>query len=73
MAQSGQQCASCGRGILYVYSSYLSASGAFQFQYLQCDECGGKPPGNKVVTPADQIRRRRRPTLLSKRLNLKRR
>jgi hypothetical protein len=70
MAQSGQICESCKSGGYTVYASMRSSDGNYQIQYLNCPCCGYRPSENKVVLPADSIRRRN--TLLSKRLNLKR-
>lgn len=70
MSQSGEICPICKKGVLGIYSSYLSKSGEFQFQHLKCDCCEHLP--GKIAVPADQIRRRRT-TLLRKRLNIKRR
>lgn len=71
MAQSGQICEGCGGAAYTVYSSFLSSDGAHQIQYIKCEKCGHRPDANKVVIPAEHIRRR--VTLVRNRLVLRRR
>jgi hypothetical protein len=52
--KSGDPCP-CG-GRLYVANS--EPHGAHQVRYLACDRCGNRPPNNKVIVPAEFIRRR---------------
>lgn len=71
MIQSGQVCESCGEGTYCVYSSFLNESGTSQVQYVRCSQCFYRPANNKIVKPAENIRRREF-TLVRKRLDLKR-
>lgn len=52
--RSGDPC-QCG-GRLYVANS--EAHGQSQVRYLACDKCGKRPENNKVIVPAEYIRRR---------------
>jgi hypothetical protein len=49
------ECKEC-QGRLHVRNS--EQHGDHQIQYLACAVCGHRPSDNKVVVPADNIRRR---------------
>ncbi len=55
----GDRCEQCG-GYLIVRHSKRSACNQWQIQFLACgdDECGYRPPNNKLLVPAERIRRR---------------
>lgn len=54
--KSGDRCpAKCG-GRLHVRNS--ERRGSVQVQYLACAVCGHRPEANKVILPAEAVRRR---------------
>jgi hypothetical protein len=69
MAYSGEICEACHAGAYTVYSSMQVDDS--QVQYLRCSVCKHRPSDNKVIQPADSVRRRL--PYLRNRLSLKRR
>jgi hypothetical protein len=55
---SGDHCVACKAGHYEVYSS--KRRGDSQVRFLRCYLCCHKPQQNKLVIPADEVRRRKR-------------
>ena len=56
MIRSGDDCPNCD-GHLTVYSGHRN--GALHVQYIRCWKCGRSPERNRIVVPADSIRKRK--------------